>query len=50
VLVVERTRKIVHFVPRDTAFCGILEIEAQTLCVIDRLFQLVPNLALLALW
>jgi hypothetical protein len=44
------TRQVVHLVPCDATLIRILKIEAQTLGVIDRLFQFIPNLTLLALW
>ena len=44
----ERARQLIHLVPRDAALIRILKIETQVLCVIDRLFQFIPNLTLLA--
>ena len=44
----ERARQLIHLVPRDAALSRILEIVTQTLGVIDRLFQFVSNLTLLA--
>ena len=44
----ECARKLIHLVPRDAALIRILKIETQVLCVINRLFQFIPNLTLLA--
>jgi hypothetical protein len=44
----ERTRQLIHLVPRDAALIRILKIVTQTLCVINRLFQFIANLPLLA--
>ena len=43
----KRSRQFIHLVPRDAALLRILEIEAHTLCMVDRLLQLVPNKPLL---
>jgi hypothetical protein len=45
---VKRTRQIIHLVPRDAALLRILKIAAQVLGVINRLFQFIPDVTLLA--